>query len=327
MSRQPVDLNPTPGFCLKSTTAQASVLKLAPSPRPDPNSLEPQRTSLAVPKGLKVFINIAWDANVPPPPKGNEEAIQRAMRGEDTDRPTPDAWFVPVVVSEAKQDKDKAGNPSLVFDCIYHSSIRSRTVRDATFKAFIQGASRIEAQSALVLSRQISTPNIASKGKLLPRTVLIPSSFLPPSSTPKKPLIEEVPPSDVAHNANESRPAKGILKPSPITPPTATAPPTNPTWSWSKSASGSIEIAIVIPLLTRELVAQTTLDLEERRLVVCVPARPPLDIDFGMSDAEIVARSGGAHDAALRLKRERALDVDRATAEWRVEDGVLRIIA
>lgn len=101
-----VSLKPTAGFCIKSTTLQPAVLKLASSVPPGPNSLEPQSTPLAVPIQRKVFINIAWDSQVPPPPEGNEEAIQRAMHSED-EHLNPDAWFVPVVVSEARQDTDK----------------------------------------------------------------------------------------------------------------------------------------------------------------------------------------------------------------------------
>jgi hypothetical protein len=106
MSKVQVALKPTPGFCIKSATLQPAVLKLASSVPPGPNSLEPQSTSLAVPIQRKVFINIAWDSQVPPPPEGNEEAIQRAMYSED-EHLNPDAWFVPVVVSEARQDTDK----------------------------------------------------------------------------------------------------------------------------------------------------------------------------------------------------------------------------
>ncbi|KAJ7434070.1 pre-RNA processing PIH1/Nop17-domain-containing protein [Mycena latifolia] len=350
-NRLPVSLKPTAGFCLKSSTVQPAVLKVGSAAPPAPNSLEPQSTSIAIPKAFKVFVNIAWDPNVPPPPEGNEEAIQRAMRGEDDpDHLNPDAWFVPVVVSDARRDTDKAGKPSLVFDCIYHSSIRSRTVRDALFKTFIQelALQRIEAQTSLVLSRQISTPNIASKGKLLPRTVLIPSFIPSPSAftTPKKPLIEELPPSAIAANSNKPDrdiPTKGILKPtaaSSVSKPNAAGTASRPTWSWSKAGNGSIEITISVPLLTHALVAQTTLDLEARRFVLCVPNAPPLDVNVGVSDAEIVATSGrapetpspasethGAGHGALMLKRERDLDVDNAKAEWRVADGVLVLTA
>ncbi|KAJ7631993.1 pre-RNA processing PIH1/Nop17-domain-containing protein [Mycena polygramma] len=322
MSKIPVSLKPIPGFCIKSTTLSSAVLKS--SAAPGPNSLE--STSISVPIHRKIFINVAWDAQVPPPPEGNEDAIQRAMNGED-EHLNPDAWFVPVIVSEPRQDTDKSGKPSLVFDCIYHISIRSRTVRDPAFKIFIQelALQRIEAQTSLVLSRQISTPNIASKGKLLPRTVLIPS-FLP--TGPKKPLIEEVSPTATLDGRKSDASTKGILKPAtsaPAPPTTATAP-ARPTWSWLKTTAGALEITIQIPSLTRALVAETTLDLEPRRLILSVPAHPPLDINLGVSDAEIAAKSV-APDAALMLKRAREFNVETATAEWHVSNGMLVVVA
>ncbi|KAF7373454.1 PIH1 domain-containing protein 1 [Mycena sanguinolenta] len=329
MSNISVSLKPSAGFCIKSTTLKPAALKVASSAvPPGPNSLEPHHSSIAVPVNQKIFVNIAWDAQVPPPPEGNEEAIQRAMHGED-EHLNPDAWFVPVVVSEPRQDKDKAGNSALVFDCIYHSSIKSRTVRDPAFKIFIQelALQRIEAQTSLVLSRQISTPNIASKGKLLPRTVLIPSVI--PTAPNKRPLIEEISPSApiaVSDKKKSDAPVKGILKSN--APPSTATLGVRPTWSWSKSASGSIEITIVIPFLTHALVAETTLDLEPRRVILTVPGHPPLDINLGVSDAEIVAKSGAATpNGGLSLKRERELNVDAATAEWRVSAGVLVVVA
>ncbi|KAJ7670525.1 pre-RNA processing PIH1/Nop17-domain-containing protein [Mycena rosella] len=322
-TKQPVQLKPTAGFCLKSSTIQPAVLT-------SPNSLS---ASTAIPKGLKVFVNIAWDPNVPAPPEGNEEAIQRAMRGEDTAQPNPDAWFVPVVVSDAKNDTDKAGKPSLVFDCVFHSSVRARTVRDPLFKTFIQelALQRIEAQTPLLLSRQISTPNIASKGKLLPRTVLIPAAFLA-ATAPPRPLIEELPPPAPATAAK----GKGILKPTPAPHPDPKAGTC--TWSWRKTPAGALEITVAVPSLTRARVAQTTLDVEARRVVLCVPGAPPLDVNVGVSDAEIVAAARaapetptaedrGAGHGALMLKRERELGVDSATAEWRVAEGVLVLTA
>ena len=94
-----------------------------------------------------------------------------------------------------------AGNTSLVFDCLFHTSVKSRTLRDPEFKVFLIGTrlpsksalpklpdselslERVEAQTGLTLSRSISMPNIFSKGKLLPRTVQIPASML--SVSPK----------------------------------------------------------------------------------------------------------------------------------------------
>jgi hypothetical protein len=101
-------------------------------------------------------VNICYDSHVPPPPPGSEAIIQRAMRGEELpgDGQGPE-WFVPVVVSHPREDKDKcacinlcverdsrsrdaAGKPSLVFDCVVHSSVKER-VKDVEFKSFLMG--------------------------------------------------------------------------------------------------------------------------------------------------------------------------------------------
>ncbi len=52
-----------------------------------------------------MFVNVAWDANVPPPPDASNEDIQRAMAGEQDATDSP--WFVPVIVSEPRTDLDK----------------------------------------------------------------------------------------------------------------------------------------------------------------------------------------------------------------------------
>ena len=56
-----------------------------------------------------------------------------------------------------------------------------------------------------------------------------------------------------------------------------------------------------------------------------------LDVDLDMSDAELVSIGGeggcGDGENALTLKRMRDLDVDMATAEWRVGDGVVVLYA
>jgi hypothetical protein len=88
-------LSPVAGFCIKSSTLQPSVY-----------------ASHSVPAGHKVFINIAWDTNVPAPPNSSEEVIQRALKGEDIDQFNPDGWYVPVVVSPGRQDKDKGPFPA-----------------------------------------------------------------------------------------------------------------------------------------------------------------------------------------------------------------------
>jgi hypothetical protein len=108
MTKTLVTLKPVPGFCIKSSTLQPGFYTpTSTAVRPRPDVLEPQSSPIPVPIGLKVFINIAWDVHVPPPPAGSEEAIQLAMKGEDIDELNPDGWYVPVIVSEGRQDKDK----------------------------------------------------------------------------------------------------------------------------------------------------------------------------------------------------------------------------
>ena len=85
------------------------MVRVAPSSTPHEGVL--RADNLTVPKGCKIFVNIAWDANVPPPPEGSEDAIQKVMSGEgELDEgalATGRGWFVPVVVSEPRSDADK----------------------------------------------------------------------------------------------------------------------------------------------------------------------------------------------------------------------------
>lgn len=165
MSFTQVTLKPSPGFCIKSTTLEPGLL---PPPASSPANvqlqkqgassagglLEPAVQPIPVPKGTKVFVNICYDKNVPAPPDASEEAIQRAIKGAIPDEALDEdglkesarvtekeeeEWYVPVVVSEPRVDKDKSGKPSLVVDCVYHSEVRKRTLRDPGFKVFLVG--------------------------------------------------------------------------------------------------------------------------------------------------------------------------------------------
>ncbi|RDB23507.1 PIH1 domain-containing protein 1 [Hypsizygus marmoreus] len=358
MSKTAIELKPIAGFCVKTSSLQPAVYTRKPAPSPKgQNVLEPSSGPIVIPVGFKVFVNIAWDANVPPPPPGSEEVIQRAMKGEDVDENNPDGWYIPVIVSDGREDKDKAGKPSLVFDCIYNKSVKSRTLTDPEFKLFIieLALQRLEAQTSFVLSRQIGTPNIASKGKLAPRTVFIPSFLAPaaagqplPSSSTKtattKPLIQEVTSANIsASTSTSTTKPKGILKatssPAPNLPPVPKSQQrSRPTWTWSKEDS-KLKIVITVPSLPRHLIEQATLDIEPRRFMVAIPDCPVLDVNLALSDAEIVATaptktSASLHEETasepnntLTLKRQRDLDVDGATSEWRVADGTLVITA
>ena len=157
-----VSLNPVPGFCVKSRATNDASIGLSAPDRPH---------SVHVEKGVKVFVNVAWDPNVPPPPPASNDAIHRAMQGLDIDESNPEAWFVPIILSDARQDSDKgrcymlsvhirvrrnghlyphparhiadsfpsAGQPAIVFDCVLNPSIKSRCLNDPGFKNFIIG--------------------------------------------------------------------------------------------------------------------------------------------------------------------------------------------
>ena len=119
MATVSVALAPSPGFCVKCVTLAASECSLTPPPPPAAGSA-PERlvlptsgTKKPIPKGTKVFVNIAYDANVPPPPEGSEDAIQRAMRGDELpDEDNAGGWFVPLVVPAPREDTDKGRSPS-----------------------------------------------------------------------------------------------------------------------------------------------------------------------------------------------------------------------
>ncbi|KAJ3993743.1 pre-RNA processing PIH1/Nop17-domain-containing protein [Lentinula boryana] len=310
--------------------------------------------------GFKIFVNVAWDANVPPPPDGNEEAIQRAMNGDELDKGNLDDWFVPVIVSEGKFDTDKGGKPSLVFDCVYHNSVKSRTLRDPGFKIFIIELSlqRIEAQTQITLSRQIGTPNIAAKGKLQPRTVSIPSVLARPDPI-RKPLIEEITTQESSDSAStislDVQKPKSILKntsnkSTQMNAVTSAAKyakiGVTLTWSWCRTGDDSLQIQIEVPSVEKATISRSNLDIEPRRLIFSIPDYPILDLNLSLSDAELFAHCGPGStnvmnstdfpdskeddntiNKLLALKRQRPFNVEGATAEWFIADDRLLISA
>ena len=84
---------------------------------------------------------------------------------------------------------------------------------------------------------------------------------------------------------------------------------------------------------THALVPKTTLDVEPRRIILAIPSHPVLDLDLGISDAEITSRIHNSEikdkteetTRTLLLKRQRDFDVDNTKAEWRVAEGVLTV--
>ena len=56
-----VHISPSPGFCIKSKLLHPGFLNQA-----------------ALPQGLKVFVNVAWSKDLPPPPDGVKKALELA---------------------------------------------------------------------------------------------------------------------------------------------------------------------------------------------------------------------------------------------------------
>lgn len=271
-----VALNPVPGFCVKSRATNDTLIRLSASDQPP---------GVHVKQGLKIFVNIAWDSNVPPPPPGSEDVVHRAMQGLHIDESNPDlAWFVPIVLSGARQDSDKGRYYShavkiVPTDPLSISHTRSITdsfrQRDSQPSSSIASSTRplnlapsetptsrasssvfplpnisfplsslstlelalqrVEAQTTLVLSRQIGIPNIASKGKLQSRRVSVPVALYP-NYQASPTLVEEI--SDRSTSALVKAPPEGVPK---ITSKTGV-----PAWSWTQEDS-SIRIVFDVP--------------------------------------------------------------------------------
>jgi hypothetical protein len=100
--RLPIDLQPNPGFCIKSTVVNPATI--SPPAGPEQGNVLELTAPIVIPAGIKIFINICYDKNVPPPPPADEDTIKRAMNVQEPDE---DIYYVPVVVSHPRQDSDK----------------------------------------------------------------------------------------------------------------------------------------------------------------------------------------------------------------------------
>ena len=99
-----VSLTPTAGFCVKSVALNDVSCSVSVSPESPPQPV-------TIPTGLKVFVNIAWDANIPPPPDGTDAAIENALASQSDISPDDAAqWFLPLIVSDPRPDSDKGAS-------------------------------------------------------------------------------------------------------------------------------------------------------------------------------------------------------------------------
>ncbi|KAI0299008.1 hypothetical protein B0F90DRAFT_1631800 [Multifurca ochricompacta] len=306
-----INVSPSPGFCIKSKLLRPGIFSAT-------SNHESSQKSVSLPQGLKVFVNVAWSEDVPPPLEASLlKAIELTAHSSQMETKGGRDGPISVFASDGRLDTDKAGKPALVFDCIYHSSLKIHALKDANFKNFLVelALQHIEAQNTFSLSRSLGTPNISSKGPLGPRLVSIPTTLFPHDhnhraslvKTSTKKLIEEV---SKHHNSIASE---------------------TPTWAW-KQEGQEIHVIIQVPKVTRTNISSATLDLEPRRLTLLIPELYALDIDLNLSDTALgqaLFRAGAGPQGtehALMLKRARNLDVDGARAEWHVKERCLVIV-
>jgi hypothetical protein len=92
-----INISPSPGFCIKS-----KVLHLDAT-----STYKQKHRPVPISEGLKVFLNIAWSKDVPPPLDGIEKASEFAARSgrivSKSERDSP----IPVFASDGRLDTDK----------------------------------------------------------------------------------------------------------------------------------------------------------------------------------------------------------------------------
>ncbi|KAH9976764.1 pre-RNA processing PIH1/Nop17-domain-containing protein, partial [Lactifluus volemus] len=336
-----INVSPSPGFCIKSRLLQPGILNAISNLSTTSTANQSVQTKVPVPQGIKVFVNIAWSKDVPPPLDGVERAVELATHSRQMDLKSGQDTQIPVFVSDGRLNSDKAGNPALVFDCIYHSSLKDHGSKDAVFKSVLieLALQQIEAESSFSLSRVYGTPNIASKGTLEPRLVAVPATLFPPDhryrarseKTSTKKLIEEVADStaDVNGSKNLTFPSN-TLSEGPARHNSSALE--TPTWTWTQD-NREIRVMVHMPKLTRTMISSATLDLEPRRLSLLIPGLYALDIDLNLSTASLERESlrldavPEETETAFRPRRVRDFDIDGARAEWRVRDQCLVIMA
>ncbi|KAF8480692.1 hypothetical protein JB92DRAFT_2837547 [Gautieria morchelliformis] len=162
----------TPASVSASSPASSSNISSAP----DVGLTTGSTTRIPVPTSLKTFINVAFSLSVPAPPTTlSPEDEARVLGGVLDGIGGAEGYFVPVVVSEGTEGRDKAGKPSLIFDAIINPSLKARMLKSVDFKSFVLEIilSQIESphfqvtdtpSRSLTLSRTLVTPNIRYKG-------------------------------------------------------------------------------------------------------------------------------------------------------------------
>ncbi|KAK6453642.1 PIH1 family [Scheffersomyces xylosifermentans] len=142
---QAITLDPKPGFVVKSKVIEV-------------NDQHPESLSWI---SRKVFINICHDSHVPKPSVDFEPAIVFPLIIENE-------WEIPLIISEKKEEKDKKGFPSFVFDCCINPKCFQWCQVNSDLRSILieWSIECIEILHGFVLEREYSIPKMVSKGPL-----------------------------------------------------------------------------------------------------------------------------------------------------------------
>ncbi|KAI5961961.1 hypothetical protein KGF57_001589 [Candida theae] len=138
--QEKMKLDPKPGFVIKTKILESK----------DASKIS-----------TKVFINVCHDSRVPKPSVDFEPEVVFPKIIENQ-------WEIPIVVSTAKESKDKKGFPSLVYDCCINDDCFrwcqiSKDLRLILIEWCIES---IELITTVTLERDYSIPKMLSKGDL-----------------------------------------------------------------------------------------------------------------------------------------------------------------
>jgi len=207
----------------------------------------------------------------------------------------------------------KKGVECKVVDCVYSKELKSKALREPDFKQFLSAVAleRVEERHDLQLSRAIATPNIASKGKLESRSVVVPVYGIP---QPQARSVPQVQPNGVPQTVTPSAGSKPLIEEiggsssSQRNAPSSTPSSKTPVCSITTLQTGQIRVDLEMPDLTRELAQQAALDVEPRRIIFSVGTPPIYEFDQRFPSST------------------RDFHVDSAKAEWNTNTKKLSII-
>jgi hypothetical protein len=108
----------------------------------------------------KVFVNVCTSPEVPLPHEKYDPPATYKLIMENQ-------WEIPIVTSEEREDKDKKGQLSYVYDCVINDEAMKWAQRDPQLREILMEwcMESVEVRSDLMLGRgQVSVPKMVSKG-------------------------------------------------------------------------------------------------------------------------------------------------------------------